>query len=155
MRSKRFLQNKKGEELKKTFLIIISIIMFINVSMPLFSQDNQLSAKVIAYYFHGSFRCYTCTNMEKFSREAMEKNFKDALVSGKLEFKAVNVEDRGNEHFVDDYKLYTKSLIVSLVKDGKEVKSKNLDKIWELAHNKDKFIDYVTAEVGEFIKEVK
>ena len=129
--------------------------MFINVSMPLFSQDNQLSAKVIAYYFHGSFRCYTCTNMEKFSREAMEKNFKDALVSGKLEFKAVNVEDRGNEHFVDDYKLYTKSLIVSLVKDGKEVKSKNLDKIWELAHNKDKFIDYVTAEVGEFIKEVK
>src|SRR4030042_183035 len=78
--------------------------------------------KVIACYFHGSFRCYTCTNMEKYSREALEANFKDALASGRLEFRAVNVEERGNEHFAKDYQLYTKSLILSLVKDGKEVK---------------------------------
>jgi len=93
--------------------------------------------------------------MEKYSREAIESNYKDALDSGKLEFKAVNVEDRGNEHFVDDYKLYTKSLILSLVKDGKEVKSKNLDKIWELARNKQKFIDYVTGELNEFMKDAQ
>jgi hypothetical protein len=93
--------------------------------------------------------------MERYSREAIEANFKDALASGKLEFKAVNVEDRGNEHFVDDYKLYTKSLILSLVKDGKEVKSKNLDKIWELARNKQKFVEYVTAEVNALMKDTQ
>ena len=119
------------------------------------SAENSSSTKVIAYYFHGSFRCYTCTNMEKFSREAVEANFKDDLVSGKLEFKAVNVEDRGNEHFVDEYKLYTKSLIISLVKDDREVRFKNLDKIWQLVRNKQKFIDYVTAEVNEFMKDAQ
>jgi len=93
--------------------------------------------------------------MEKFTRDAIETNFKDALASGNLEFKAVNVEERGNEHFVDDYKLYTKSLILSLVKDGKEVKSKNLDKIWELARNKQKFMDYVTGELSEFMKDTQ
>jgi len=93
--------------------------------------------------------------MEKYSKEAIEANFKDALTSGRLEFKAVNVEDRGNEHFVNDYKLYTKSLILSLVKDGKEVKSKNLDKIWELARNKQKFIEYVTAEVNALMKDTQ
>jgi hypothetical protein len=93
--------------------------------------------------------------MEKFSKEAIETNFKDALASGNLEFKAVNVEDRGNEHFVNDYKLYTKSLILSMVKDGKEVKSKNLDKIWELARNKQRFIDYVTSEINGFMKDAK
>jgi len=93
--------------------------------------------------------------MEKFTREAIETNFKDAFDSGKLDFKVVNVEERGNEHFVDDYKLYTKTLILSLVKDGKEVKSKNLDKIWELARNKQKFIEYVTGEVSVFMKDAQ
>jgi len=44
---------------------------------------------------------------------------------------------------------------LSLVKDGKEVKSKNLDKIWDLARNKQKFIDYVTGEIKEFMKDTQ
>lgn len=139
--------------MKKLLLVILAVAVVINAS-TVFAADTS-SAKVIAYYFHGSFRCYTCTNMEKFSREAIEANFKDDLVSGRIEFKAVNVEERGNEHFVNDYQLYTKSLILSLVKDGKEVRSKNLDKIWQLARNKQKFIDYVTGEVSEFMKDVR
>jgi hypothetical protein len=93
--------------------------------------------------------------MEKYSKEAIEENFKDMLSSGKLEFKAVNVEKRGNEHFVQDYQLYSKSLILSLVKDGKEVKSKNLTKIWEYVGNKQRFLDYVSEEVKNFLKEAK
>jgi len=139
--------------LKKLFLIVLALITVISPAAA-FAADNN-SAKVIVYYFHGSFRCYTCTNMEKFSKEAVETNFKDALISGKLEFKPVNVEDRGNEHFVNDYKLYTKMLILSLVRNGKEVKSKNLDKIWELARNKQKFMDYVTGEVNAFMKDAQ
>lgn len=130
---------------------VLAVVAVISAS-AVFAADSS-SAKVMVYYFHGSFRCYTCTNMEKFSREAVETHSKDALDSGKLEFKEVNVEDKGNEHFVDDYKLYTKSLILSLVKDGKEIKSKNLDKIWELARNKQKFIEYVTGEVDAFMKD--
>lgn len=138
--------------MKKLVLVMLAPVAVISSAIA-FAADNS-SVKAIAYYFHGSFRCYTCTNMEKFSREAVETNFKDAMASGKLEFKAVNVEDRGNEHFGDDYKLYTKSLIISLVKDGKEVRYKNLDKIWQLAGNKQKFIDYVTGEVNELMKDV-
>ncbi|MBU2540907.1 MAG: hypothetical protein KJ593_03295 [Candidatus Omnitrophica bacterium] len=133
---------------------VLAVVTAISAGSFAFGQSSP-QAKVIAYYFHGSFRCFTCTNMEKFTRDAIETNFKDALASGNLEFKAVNVEERGNEHFVDDYKLYTKSLILSLVKDGKEVKSKNLDKIWELARNKQKFMDYVTGELSEFMKDTQ
>lgn len=140
--------------MKKIFLVILAAVAVISASATAFAADGS-STKVIAYYFHGSFRCSTCTNMEKYSREALEKNFKDALTSGKLEFKAVNVENKGNEHFVDDYKLFTKTLILSLVKDGKEVRYKNLDKIWQLARNKDKFIDYVMLEVNELMKDVE
>ncbi len=141
--------------MKKIFLIILAVAAVISVSFSAFAEKKSLAKKVIVYYFHGTFRCPTCTNMEKYSREAIETNFKKALASGKIEFKVVNVEDHGNEHFVDDYKLYTKSLILSLVKDGKEVKSKNLNKIWELVRNKQKFIKYVTVEVNGFMKDKK
>jgi hypothetical protein len=111
--------------------------------------------RVRVYYFHGNMRCYTCHTMEKYSREAIEANFKDALASGKLEFKVVNTDERGNEHYVSDYQLYTKSLVLSLVKDGKEIKSKNLTKIWEYVRDKQRFYDYVSAEVINFLKEIK
>lgn len=139
--------------MKKLVLVILAAVVVIS-SAAVFAENNG-SVKVIAYYFHGSFRCYTCNMMEKYSKEVIEANFKGALSSGSLEFKAVNVEDKGNEHFVNDYQLYTKSLILSLVKDGKELRHKNLDKIWQLASNKQKFIDYVTAEVSEFMKDVQ
>ncbi|MCK9432600.1 MAG: nitrophenyl compound nitroreductase subunit ArsF family protein [Candidatus Omnitrophica bacterium] len=139
--------------MKRLFLVILAAVAVISAS-AVFAADSS-SAKTIAYYFHGSFRCPTCMKMEKYSREAVDSNFKDALASGKLEFKAVNVEEGGNEHFVNDYKLYTKTLILSMTKDGKEIKSKNLDKIWELARNKQKFIDYVTSEVKAFMKDTQ
>ena len=137
--------------MKKLVLVILAAAAVISSAIA-FAADNN-SVKVVAYYFHGSFRCVTCMNMEKYSREAIDSNFKDALASGSIEFKAVNVEENGNEHFANDYQLYTKSLILSMVKDGTEVKSKNLDKIWELARDKQKFIEYVTGEMNAFMKD--
>ena len=139
--------------MRKLLLVILAAVAVISAS-AVFAADNN-SAKVIAYYFHGSFRCPTCMNMEKYSREAIDSNFKDALASGNLEFKVVNIDERGNEHFVNDYKLYTKTLILSMIKNGKEVKSKNLDKIWALTRNKQKFIEYVAGEVNAFMKDAQ
>ena len=138
--------------MKRVILVLLMFVAAAGFVPSAFSADDNDPGKVVAYYFHGSFRCATCNAMEKFSREAIDTNFKDAVASGKLEFKSVNVEDRWNEHFVKDYQLYTKTLILSSIKDGKEVKSQNLDKIWEYARNKQKFVDYVTAEVGGFMK---
>lgn len=140
--------------MKKLLLVILAVVAVISAGSSALAADSQ-PVKVIAYYFHGLFRCYTCNMMEKYSKEAIEANFKDALTSGSLEFKEVNVEERENEHFVKKYNLYTKTLILSLIKDGKEVRSKNLDKIWQYARNKQRFIEYVTGEVDEFIKDIK
>jgi len=145
--------------LKKQFLILIAVVALIS-SAIIFSPLAQAgvdanSPHVIAYYFHGTIRCPTCYKLEQYSKEAIETNFKDALVSRKLEFKVINVEDKGNEHFDKDYQLYTKSLILSLVKNGKETKWQNLDKIWEYVGNKQRFIDYVKSGVADFLKEAK
>ena len=145
--------------MKRTVFVCLIVAVVINVSFfafPVCASDAQASlTKLIVYYFHGTARCPTCHKLEQYSKEAIENNFKDALASGKLEFKVINVEDKGNEHYGNDYQLYTKSLILSLVKDGKEIKWKNMDKIWEYVHNKEKFIDYVKSGVADLLKEAK
>ena len=134
----------------KIFIFVLIVFGFAVVS---FAADQPSSGKVYAYYFHGNMRCSTCHKLELYSREAIEKNFQTELASGKLEFKAINIEEKANAHFVNDYQLYTKALVLSLVKDGKEIRSKNLNKIWEFVNNKKKFIEYVKEEVATFLKE--
>jgi hypothetical protein len=110
-------------------------------------------AKVIAYYFHGTFRCNTCRTIEQYSKEAIEKYFANELKSGKLEFRPVNIEEPANQHFIQDYQLVTRSLVLSLVSDGKETKWKNLPDVWKLVHDQDKFFQYLKDEAGQFLKE--
>jgi len=141
---------------KRLFLILFAVAVLCGsmiLSPSAQAGEDAKGAHVVAYYFHGSFRCPTCHKLEQYSKEAIENNFKDAIASGRLEYKVVNVEDKPNEHYAAYYKLYTKSLILSLVRDGKEEKWINLDKIWEYVGNKKKFIDYVKAGVSGMLKE--
>jgi len=141
----------------RKILMLLFILSVLLCSSFAGAQDiiHKPASRVVAYYFYGNFRCSTCYKLEQYSKEAIETNFKDAISSGKLEFKVVNVEDKGNEHYAKDYQLYTKSLVLSLAKDGKEVKWKNLDKIWEYVGNKQRFLDYVKAGVADFLKEAE
>ncbi len=135
--------------------VTLAIAVFIFLSGNFVFAQEAPDNKVTAYYFHGAFRCPTCMTMEKYSREAIETNFKDELSSGEVEFKVVDVEKKGNEHFAKEYSLYTKSLVLSLVEGGKEVKYKNLDKIWEYVRDRQRFIAYVTQEMDKYLKEIE
>ena len=111
------------------------------------------NAKVIAYYFHGTFRCSTCRTIEQYSHDAIQMYFAKELGNGRLEFRPVNVEKPENKHFIQDYQLVTRSLVLSLMSDGKETKWKNLADVWKLVRDKDKFFQYVKDEVEKFLKE--
>jgi len=117
------------------------------------NKTKTLPGPVIVYYFHTIFRCASCKKIEQYTKESVETYFEKELKSGKLLFKAVNVEEDGNAHFVEKYKLYTKSVILSLEKNGKEVKSKNLTRVWDFIRSKQKFYDYIQQEVKLFLKE--
>ena len=103
--------------------------------------------QLTAYYLHGNYRCPTCIAIEKQSREVVEGDFKKEIAEGRVVYRSLDTEAAGNEHFVVDYELVTKSLVLSLRKDGKEVKWKNLPEIWSTVHTPEKFREYVAGEV--------
>jgi len=123
-------------------------------SLPHQVAVTSQEAKVIVYYFHGMARCTTCKTIEKYSREAVEHYFQNELKNGKLVFRTINVEEAENHHYIQDYQLFSKSLVISLVKqDKKEVTWKNLADVWKLVGDKDKFFQYVKDEVEKFLKQ--
>ncbi|MCD6249147.1 MAG: hypothetical protein J7J98_02285 [candidate division Zixibacteria bacterium] len=113
----------------------------------------ELTDKVIVYYLHGHRRCATCIKLEAYSKEAIETGFEEELEQGGLEWRVVDYEEEGNEHYADTYALFTKAVILSHISDGQETGWKNLDKIWDLVGDKEKFIEYVKAETKAFLSE--
>lgn len=138
---------------KKIFVLLLAAAAVAGISLSASAAGREPPAKLIVYYFHGTFRCNACTSMEKCCLETIKTHFKGALASGKVEFRSVNVEKYGNEHFVNDYQLYSKALVFSLIRDGKEVKFKNLQYIWEYAGDNNGITHYVKSELSSFLKE--
>ncbi len=117
-------------------------------------QPATDGAKLVVYYVHGTRRCPTCKRLEAYTQEAVETGFAKELEAGTIEWQTVNTDEEGNGHFMQDYQLYTKSVILSEVQDGKELRWKNLDKIWELVRgDKEAYVKYIQDEVTAFIGE--
>ena len=113
--------------------------------------DTAQTHKIVAYYFHGNVRCVSCKKIEAYTGEAIQSGFAKDLDNGALEWRVVNIDEPENKHFIEDYQLYTKSVILSDMADGKEVRWKNLDKVWKLLGDKDEFIAYIDKEVKGYL----
>ena len=74
------------------------------------------------------------------------------MKEGKVVWGLVNLDEPANTHYIEDYQLYSKSVIVSDVRDGEEVRWKNLMKVWQLTNDKAAFIRYVQDEVRDYLE---
>ena len=122
-------------------LVIMTLSLnFLNSSIAASKPTND--TKIIVYYFYAKPRCISCKKIENYTKEAVE-----ALKNNKVEYKAINLDDNANNHYAKEYKLFTKAVILSKVKNGKQVKWKNLDGIWTKLNNEKEFKSYVTKEI--------
>lgn len=153
--------------MKKIISLSVFILLAVVVSMYAFSSNADSKkvevnsvvesnvpisdSKVVAYYFYTTARCISCHKIEQYTKEALEKFFSDEIASGKLDFQMINIDEAQNKHYIQDYKLYTKSVVLSKVSSGKEVEFKNLEKVWHLLGNRDKFYQYIKDETNNFI----
>jgi hypothetical protein len=137
----------------KLLVVVLTAFAVIGAGSLVIGEDNEQD-KVIAYYFHGNTRCYSCNILEQYSRQAIEDNFQDELASNRLIFKTVNVQEKANDHFRKDYGLYSQSLVLSLIENGREKKFENLTMIWQYVRDRQRFINYVKDEISAYLKEL-
>ena len=116
-------------------------------------EAAALTDGVVAFYFHGNVRCATCKKIEAYADEAIHSGFPDALDDGTLTWSVVNIDEPEDKHFVEDFQLVTRSVVLAEYRDGKVVRFKNLDRVWQLVRDQDDFVAYVQDEANEFLGE--
>jgi hypothetical protein len=107
---------------------------------------------IFVTYFHTTTRCVSCVKIENLTEMTMATRLSGPVAEKRVVFRSVNVDEPVNAHFVKDYGLFTKSVVVSEVKGGFEVRWKNLDQVWHLLGNPESFQSYVEREVQAFLE---
>jgi hypothetical protein len=117
------------------------------------SDEKQAIDRIVrVYYFHTTFRCPTCHRIEEYTKNAILSSFGSEIKKGTIIWKVLNVEEPQNRHFVDDFKLFTKSVVIVDEQKGKQVRWKVLEKTWELVHDQSAFTDYIRSEVKRYLE---
>lgn len=97
-------------------------------------NENALTV----YYFHGTQRCMTCNRIEELARAAIQDKYAKEMADGAVVFRSVNVEEPANEHFICDFQLTTRSVVMQ-----KAGKYENFDAVWTLVRDPQKFTGYI------------
>ncbi len=97
----------------------------------------------LVYYFYTDVRCSSCKTIEAYTREAVETKLAGGYKGWKVEFKGVNVDRPENKHFIQDYWLNSKSVVVQKTLDGKPLNWGLLKDVWQLLDAKEAFMNYV------------
>jgi len=120
---------------------------------PAAAKEGVSAEKTVVYYFHGNRRCATCRSIEENTRKVVDSDFGKLVRWSELEFRSVNLDRSENEHFVKDFQLVSRTVVIARVAAGKAVRWKVLDKVWLLAHKPDEFRAYIKDELGDFLRQ--
>ena len=151
---------------KRAILLLLGIFVATSTVYLIAGSDKRPEAKapaqtakapaagpsrIVAYYFHVTVRCTTCKTIEAYSRETILNHFRNDIDQGRLEWKVVNVQLPENKHFVQDYQLFTKSVVLVHIADGKQQSYKILNDVWELVGDKARFQAYIDKETRGYL----
>jgi hypothetical protein len=116
---------------------------------PVTSEKSRTTD--VVYYFLTNVRCPTCMKIETYTKETVDRNFKKELETGEMIWVPVNLDKPEYRHFINDFQLAFKTVVIARVGEGNKVsKWKNLDKVWEVVGDKEVFMSYISDEIKKF-----
>ena len=121
------------------------------VARPTKSGEATPANGVVVNYFHRAQRCVSCRKIEAAAREAVEKGFPTELKDGRLEWRVANYEAPGNEHLEKDYNIAASTIVVVEFRDGKQVRYKNCEEVWEHFDDPPALAKLVQGTVASFL----
>ena len=113
-------------------------------------SDADKQGKILVYYMHSTFRCPTCKEIERLTRELVNNSFAEELKNGILQFKEVNFQKE--EDIARKYKIATGCVVVAKEGNGGSDDYKILEDVWTLYSDPARFNAYVGDAIKEYIQ---
>jgi len=105
--------------------------------------------KVVVYYFHTTFRCVTCNDIEQRIKNLIQREFADAYKAGRIEWKEVDFQQE--EVLAKRYGVMVGCVVVANIRGGKDVDFQRLDEIWTKFQEPSGFDQYIISAVKKYL----
>ena len=99
-------------------------------------------------YFTTNVRCPSCLKIEELTRKIVETRFAGELTEGTVTFQLINTDLPGNAHFIEDYGLVSKTVVVAEFDEGVPGDWINLQDVWLKFTDPESFEQYITDAVN-------
>lgn len=105
------------------------------------------------YYFHGNVRCASCKRIEQLTTDALQQGYAEQLAQGKVVLHTINVEAPEHNHYIRDFELITRSVVLELTDNGQQTSWRRLDRVWQLFSKPAAFNEYMFQEIAGISQE--
>ncbi len=106
---------------------------------------------VTVTYFTTKVRCASCMRIEEWTRQAVASRFADEVEAGRVSFNRAYIDNPANEHYIEDYQLVSKSVVVSDSLGDREQDWVNLQDVWLLLRDEEAFTNHVAEAVNAYL----
>jgi hypothetical protein len=110
------------------------------------TQDSTM-----VYYFHSSFRCKTCRDIEDQAHAVVLSDFADELAAGTIQWQALNYEQPAGAGLAKQFDISMPVVVLARVEDGKIARWKSLDRVWGLVGDKPAYAAFVREEINQML----
>ncbi len=117
---------KKIKAMSKTIKFITVLAMGLMLSAcngQSKSKDQSLDqsiSKIEVLDFHSTNRCMTCNAIEANTKYTLDTYFSKELAADKITFQVINIDKKENEKIAEKFEASGTSLILNVIKNGKE-----------------------------------
>jgi hypothetical protein len=105
---------------------------------------------VVVYYFRATAHCAACRTLEACSREVVRRRFATEAAGGRIEWRVIDYQSPGNEHYVNDYQLLTGGVVLVELRDGRPRRWKALPETWNMTGDGAELAAYLEKAIRAF-----
>ena len=131
-----------------TAAVLLAFVAFsLIVSVGLAFRGGEAEAVVPdgevtqVYYLHGTLRCATCNGIESTVQDLVQNEHADDVAAGRMQLRSVDYQE--NESLAQRYNVTGNMVVVARFKDGREIETRRLDRVMELADDRDRLAQYL------------
>ena len=139
----------------KFFTVLAISLIVTSCSDQNKSKDNSLDqsiSKIEVLDFHSTHRCMTCNAIEANTKYTLNTYFAKELKEDKISFQVINVDEKENEKIAEKFEASGTSLILNVIKNGKETQINLTDFAFMKGNDQEAFSKELKAKIDTELK---
>ena len=139
----------------KFFTVLAIGLMFTSCNGQNKNKNNSLDqsiSKIEVLDFHSTHRCMTCNAIEANTKYTLNTYFSKELKEDKITFQVINVDQKENEKIAEKFEASGTSLILNVIKNGKETQINLTDFAFMNGNDQEAFSKELKAKIDTELK---